>query len=468
MLLAIGLVALLPRLMDRVGRQYREAVEEPMVDAANIFAALIEQHVDESGALDLATIRRAFEAARARTFSAKIYNLTKTSISTGLYVTDRDGMVVFDSNGGAAEGQDYRKRRDVQLTLAGEYGARATRSNPEDERTSVMFVAAPIRHRDEIIGVVSVSKPTQSVYSFIEETRAWIGWVALAVFALIALSAALMIRVLSRPVRHLTAYALSVARGERAAPPRIAPPEVATLGHAFEEMRDALENRRYVETYVQTLTHEMKSPLAAIRGAAELLREEVPAAQRAKFLDNVQAESDRLQNIIDRLLALSEIERRKALERPEPVALGELASRVAAHLRPAAEARGLTVAVETRETPIVHGEPFLLEIALTNLLQNAIDFSPRGGQVRLEVRGADGCAELIVEDDGTGIPAFALPRVFERFYSLQHPATGRKSSGLGLCFVCEAAELHGGSATVENRTDRSGVRATLRLPAKGR
>jgi two-component system sensor histidine kinase CreC len=110
------------------------------------------------------------------------------------------------------------------------------------------------------------------------------------------------------------------------------------------------------------------------------------------------------------------------------------------------------------------GEPFLLEIALTNLLQNALEFSPSGSRITLGLACPDEQAEIRIEDEGPGIPDYALPRIFERFYSLTHPATGHKSSGLGLCFVREAVELHRGTVTVENRTDRSGVRATIRLP----
>ena len=114
------------------------------------------------------------------------------------------------------------------------------------------------------------------------------------------------------------------------------------------------------------------------------------------------------------------------------------------------------------------GESFLLESALHNLLQNAIDFSPAGGAIRIRVApdAAAQTAAITVEDDGPGIPDYALPRLFERFYSLARPGSGRKSSGLGLCFVREAAALHRGSIHVKNRTDIPGTRAVLRLPLR--
>jgi two-component system sensor histidine kinase CreC len=212
----------------------------------------------------------------------------------------------------------------------------------------------------------------------------------------------------------------------------------------------------------------MKSPVAAIRGAAELLHEEMPAERRAKFLANIQAEARRLQNIIDRLLALSALESRKKLDHPATIRIADLAKAVCAQLQPTSEARGVRLELVCNGEPEVLGEAFLLESALHNLLQNAIDFSPEGGVIHIRVATDAGerNAEVTVEDEGCGIPDYALPRLFERFYSLQRPDTGRKSSGLGLCFVREAVMLHRGTILVENRADISGARATLRLPLR--
>jgi two-component system sensor histidine kinase CreC len=459
--LALGLYAFDDTLTKRVERQYLEAVEESMVDVAQLLAARLEAE-----SFDIAGLRREWDAARKREFAAKIYDLTKTTLAMDIYVTDERGIVVFDSDSGHAEGKDFSGKRDVALTLAGQYGARSTHLDPNDEDSSVMFVGAPIRREGRIVGAVSVSKAQRSIFSFRDKTRLWIRSIGLIYFGAVTVGAYLVVTLFSRPIRRLTEYAHAVARGERAVPPQGGSPEAATLGRAFEGMRDALENRAYVENYVQTLTHEMKSPVAAIRGAAELLHEDMAPERREKFVANIQAEARRLQNIIDRLLALSALESRKKLEHPAAIPLADLARAVCTQLQPTAEARGLRLDFTCESQPEVLGESFLLESALHNLLQNAIEFSPEGGNVRIRVasHAAAQTAEIIVEDEGPGIPAYALPRIFERFYSLQRPGTGRKSSGLGLCFVREAAALHGGSTVVENRPDGHGVRAILRLP----
>jgi two-component system sensor histidine kinase CreC len=120
--------------------------------------------------------------------------------------------------------------------------------------------------------------------------------------------------------------------------------------------------------------------------------------------------------------------------------------------------------VEGAKDVWVRGEEFLLETALSNLIQNAIDFSPPGGTVNFSAKVGRGDVVVEVADEGAGIPEYALDRIFDRFYSLPRPGTERKSSGLGLCFAREAVELHRGKLTISNRQDRSGVEAVLILP----
>ena len=111
----------------------------------------------------------------------------------------------------------------------------------------------------------------------------------------------------------------------------------------------------------------------------------------------------------------------------------------------------------------LRGDPFLLHQALANLIQNAIDFSTFGGKIRIYNRLDQKKVALVVEDNGSGIPPYALKKIFDKFYSLQRPTGGRKSTGLGLNLVKEVAQLHGGDIHLEN-IHPAGVRATLSLP----
>lgn len=277
----------------------------------------------------------------------------------------------------------------------------------------------------------------------------------------------LLARWTTRPIRRLTDYAQAVTAGERPAVPALHGSEMKTLGGAFETMRDVLENREYVEHYVQTMTHELKSPVAAIRGAAELLQEgTMPEEQRRKFLRNIHGESLRLQDLLDRLLALAGLEKKKALDETSIVDLSVICREVCEHFEPMLVQNRLRLDHWIQDDVEVRGDTFLLHTALINLVQNAVDFSPEGGLISIGLKVVDDRACFIVEDDGPGLPDYAKKRVFERFYSLPRPHTGRKSSGLGLCFVKEAALLHRGKVELENRDGTRGARAIFSLPVR--
>ena len=126
-------------------------------------------------------------------------------------------------------------------------------------------------------------------------------------------------------------------------------------------------------------------------------------------------------------------------------------------------ARGLRIALQSGDDASVEGDAFLLRRALTNLLDNAIDFSPDGGTVSVALAKHRRSVDITVRDSGPGIPDYAEDKVFEKFYSLARPHSRKKSTGLGLSFVKEIAELHQGRASLRN-ADGGGAIATLSLP----
>jgi two-component system sensor histidine kinase CreC len=255
-----------------------------------------------------------------------------------------------------------------------------------------------------------------------------------------------------------------VRDGKSARVPSLPGQTLKVLGTAFEEMRDALEGRQHVERYTQALTHEVKAPLAAIRGAAELLGEDMPEEQRRKFLGNIRSESARIQQIVERLLELSSLEARKTLRQTESIDAAELVKEAAAAMGPAYAASRVALKADAAITATLRGERVLLREALVNLLQNALDFSPRDGVVKLSAAIKDGCVIFSVEDSGPGVPDYALARVFERFYSLPRPGTSRKSTGLGLALVREIAHLHDGDTDLRNNSGGRGAHATFWVP----
>jgi len=463
-LLLVGLVlwVLVDWTVDELRPRYLESMEESMIDTATILSSLIQEKMDDD-LIDTDDLRTAFNTARQRRFRAKIYQVTKSRLSMRVYVVDSTGIVVFDSNDGQDEGKDYSKWNDIVLTMRGEYGARTSRINPDDPTSSVLYVGSPIISGDEIIGVLTVCKPIDSVTLFMEMARKKM-IVAGLVAGLIVVAFGIVISSwITWPIQKLTDYAKAIRDGRRVNPPQLGRSEIGQLGSAFEEMREAVEGRQYVENYVQTLTHEMKSPLSAIRGAAELLEEDMPLPQKTRFIENIRAESARIQDLVDRLLQLSAIEKRRELRDVEEIDIAALLQDVSESADPIASAKNITMDIHETEHVSIRGEQFLVRQAIANLLQNAIEFSSVGGNIQLSLSMNGEQVLIRVSDEGSGIPDYAGDRIFDRFYSLRRPDTGKKSSGLGLTFVREVASLHGGQVKIESNSG-AGNTATLVLP----
>lgn len=469
------IVALAALLLGKVFLQQvkpgvRQAMEDTLVDTANLLAAQARDDLLAGRIADGAFAANVRELTD-RDIGAEIWGFSKRKLSTRIYVTDAKGIVVFDSDGQDV-GKDYSRWNDVYLTLRGRYGARSSRADPNDESSSVMHVAAPIMVREagrsRIIGVLTVAKPNQTIAPFIAQSQSVIlrwGGVLLGAALLIGLIAAWW---LSRQLGALRRYADAVTAGERASPPDSAG-EFGDLGRALETMRARLEGKQYVEQYVHALTHELKSPLAAIRGSAELLDGDaealpMPDADRARFVATIRAQSGRMAEMIDKLLALASVEHRQRIEQPQRIVLREAVDDAAERVATRFAQRDLRIAiVEEGPAAIVSGDGFLLRQSIVNLLENAGDFAPAGSEVRVRVARDGNDAIVEIRDHGPGVPDYALDRVFERFYSLARPEGASRSSGLGLCFVAEALELHGGRATLVNHAEGGAV-ATLRLP----
>lgn len=448
--LFIGLTGyfVLGTVMKEVRPGVRQSTEETLVDTANLLAELVREDV-KAGTLSQSRLPEVLKAYGLRQPGATIWGLPKNQVNNRIYVTDAKGVVLLDSSGEAV-GQDYSRWNDVYLTLRGEYGARSTRSDPQDPDSSVMHVGAPIRDEGHIIGVVTVAKPNSSLQPYVDRTERRLLWYGAGLVLLGLLFGALLSWWLSKSLRRLTDYAQAVSEGRRAELPKYRGGELAQLSVAVEHMRTQLEGKAYVERYVHTLTHELKSPLAAIRGAAELLEGDMPADQRRRFVGNIGSESARMQQLIERLLNLAMVEQRQGLEEHALVSLSDLIEDTLAAQRARIESRLLRVEQQIAQHVTVTGEHFLLRQGFANLLDNALDFTPLNGTLRFTAEQVSAGVEVTLFNTAEPIPDYALPRLSERFYSLPRPDGGRKSTGLGLNFVEEVMQLHGGELRIGN------------------
>ncbi|MBW3572105.1 MAG: PAS domain-containing sensor histidine kinase, partial [Gemmatimonadetes bacterium] len=239
--------------------------------------------------------------------------------------------------------------------------------------------------------------------------------------------------------------------------------------------------------FVANASHELKTPLTAIRGFAEtLLDPHLPPELRAQFTRTVKANADRLQRIVDDLLDLSRIETGGWRVEPEIVSLTEIAGEAWATLASAAEAKEARIEVRVPpECEFVHADPSALRQVFSNLFGNSLRYIATGGEVELGARcvpgpsaaagggdaGADSGSwvQVAVRDDGAGIAAAHLPRIFERFYRADAARSREEGgTGLGLAIVKHLVEGHGGSIQAESEFGRgTTIRFTLPMPQEG-
>ncbi len=439
---AVGFAVLMWFMLAEVRPRYVSAVQANLRDAARSIARSLEGR-SEAEALAALTGQPSYQVR----------------------LVAADGTVLFASREMDSEmgnRSDYSGGESTSTrAVATRVGGRLLdgTSPPDDFEVSTV---APFQLADGRTVRLVLSRSFRSVNAVIWAERRKLAGISLVVAGLMVIAGWWIATKLTESLERLTRHAQAVRDGKPSQPPISGALEIAALGQAFEEMRDALEGRQHAERYTQALAHEVKAPLAAIRGAAELMDETMPEEQRRKFLGNIRSESARIEKIIERLLELSSLEARKALGRTEPIATAELLTEAAGVMERACAAAQVTLSVRPVDATL-HGERVLLREALVNLLQNALEFSSAGGEIVLTVERRSDRVEFVVEDTGPGVPDYALPRVFERFYSLPRPETARRSTGLGLALVREIAHLHGGDAALENRAD-GGARAKFWMP----
>jgi two-component system OmpR family sensor kinase len=254
--------------------------------------------------------------------------------------------------------------------------------------------------------------------------------------------------------------------------------EVTSLARGFNEMAAALEKRneelahadRMRRQLLADISHELTTPLAAIRGYVETLgMPDIPLDDhtRARYLRIVTDETERLDHIVGDLLDLAKLEGGGGSLKHEPVAIAQLLERV--HHRHAPLLRDHHISLETIQGPgidVVLGDGNRLEQALQNLVSNAVRHTPAGGHIDVRAENAGARVRFVVEDSGPGISAEHLPHIFDRFYKADESRTGTDTpsgSGLGLSIVRAIVERHGGTVSASNAAG-GGARFEILLP----
>ena len=432
-------------LLQEIKPVVRQASESVMIDTANLLAELVAEDVANNALFNLSA---QMEEVNERPVSALVWGHLRTQVLLDFYITNAKGRVLFSSEGRDV-GADYSQWRDVYLTLRGQYGARSTLADPYQPESSVMHVAAPILKNGEIIGVLTVYNSNQTMQPFVEASKRTVLKKWLLVLLACGVVALLLSFWLSRSVAQLSRFAKGVESGEAPKVPKLLGSELNDLAKALDEMRVKLEGKAYVEHYVQTLTHELKSPMAAIRGAAEMLLENPPEEIKDRFLHNINEQNLRMQRTVDQMLRLAALENQSSEINHQVLAAGLLVQQGVDSIRGTAEKRNIQINIEVREDFSLEGDQDLMLLALGNVLENALAFSSPASTIVVTVDQR----RITLTDQGEGIPDYALTKVGHKFFSLPRPGGEPKSTGLGLALTQEICRRHHAELSIGNRTD---------------
>jgi signal transduction histidine kinase len=342
------------------------------------------------------------------------------------------------------------------------------------DKTMFRYVGLPVptpgRPRGEAAWLL-LAQPERGwadLWSDLGSRLALAGGIALAAALVVA---TLVARSLYRPIARLTVASEAMARGHYDQQvPVEGPAELAALAESFNRMAGEVQTSRItIQEFVANVSHELRTPLTSIRGFVEALSDGTVSdeAGRRRSLAVIDAELRRLQRLVAGLLDLSRIESGQAALRREPVDLAAVVGQCAEIVSQRAEEAGIDLIVETPpEPPVVTGDADRLEQVIANLLDNALRYTPAGGRIVLTLMRDDRAARVSVADTGPGIPAQALPNLFERFYTAD-PARAGRGAGLGLAIAREIALAHGGDLTAASEAGR-GSRFSLTLPVMPR
>ena len=499
-------VVVFTQLFGYVKPTAQQVIEDTLLDTSKLLAASLQMPLSTGQLYDeayQAQLDSAFVGIPAINDNLGPVYQTKSYSSFRVYVTDSSGRVIYDSlpKPDNNEGQNYGRWNDVYLTLRGQYGARSTLRDNQQRDGSVMYVAQPIKNMSgEIIGVVSVGKPVASVLPYLDDTRNRMLITVLFISIAALILAGLIAWWLKQSITLVTQYTSALAEDTKK-PYFYLGHELNSLTDTIETMKHRLENRAYVTDYVHTLTHELKSPLTAIRASSELLEDDgldgnmLDDEDRQMLIETVGEQSVKMQQLIDRLLLLAKVEQptfklnrqlTPLLPLLQSLIKDNTAKQQQQNLQPIdiyIDDQHMTnttnLPAELLASTSVFADQFWLIQVLQNVLDNAIHFAD--STVDISLHSTARTVIIDIFNDGKLLPDYAIEKAFERYFSLSHQSqsvqqvknknttytldTGsahhkadskqsdsilKKGTGLGLTLVKQVIEHHGGQVTIDN------------------
>lgn len=485
-------VVVFTQLFSYVKPTVQQVIEDTLLDTSKVLAVSLQIPL-RSGQLYRESYQTQLDSAFIGTLAvderSHLRYQGEPYSSFRVYITDNEGIVIYDSQPAPhnAEGEDYSHWNDIYLTLKGSYSARNTVKDNYQQDSAMMYVAQPITDSvGKSIGVVSVGKPVASVLPYLDNTRQRMLFAALLISAVALILAGLVAWWLKQSMTLVTQYTSALAEDTKK-PYFYLGRELNGLTDTIETMKHRLENRAYVSDYVHTLTHELKSPLTAIRASGELLEDnELDDEDKQMLIQTVSEQSIKIQQLIDRLLLLAKVEQPTfKLNRQLTPLLPLLQSLIKDNTAKLQQQQLLPITIHINNKRItsttsmqanflektsVYADGFWLVQALQNILDNAIHFAENSVTINISTTSLHSVT-IAIFNDGKLLPDYAVAKVFDRYFSLSHQSisnksqshqdasqpqvgiarnTPKKGTGLGLTLVKQVIEHHSGHVIINN------------------
>ncbi|SHH50150.1 HAMP domain-containing protein [Caloranaerobacter azorensis DSM 13643] len=371
-------------------------------------------------------------------------------IKARIIIVDKNNIVKSDSNNEFEGSKLYHL--EIQKALAG-----ISNSNVYNfkEYGHVMYVAVPIILDDEVVGATFTSVSLNDIYNVVDRINNKIRLISLVSTVLIALMSFIFADFITKPISEMTKAITKMAQGNLGLKVEIKTnDEFKQLANAFNVMSTKLSQvDKQRKDFVANVSHELRTPLSSIKLLSESLlhQEKVDALVYKEFLQDIDSEIDRLNNIIDDLLILVDLDKEKLTLDFKTTYINFLLEKIIARLKPLAENKKISLDYIEREKIQIKVDANKIQQAVINIIHNAIKYTPEGGRVEVKLYTERDYVVIRVKDNGIGIPKESLPQIFDRFYRVDK-ARSRSTggTGLGLSIAYQIVSLHQGTIDVES------------------
>lgn len=277
--------------------------------------------------------------------------------------------------------------------------------------------------------------------------------------------AGLISRTIARPLQTFAHAATDIAQGNYdGAVPVAGPPEVREVAIAFNQMSaDVRDTQQAQRDFMANVSHDLKTPLTSIQGYSQAIIDGT-VKDPTRAAEIIYEEAGRLNRMVAELSDLARLQAGGIVMRRDPVDIGQMTQSIVERLQVVAERKNIAIYTDVYVGLLITGDGDRLSQVLTNLISNAIKYTPEGGKVWVSTSFSNNGVKITVRDNGIGIPRSELPRIFERFYQIDKARGPLRGNGLGLAIAREIVHAHGGEIQAESLGEGSGSTFSVWLP----